>query len=848
MDDENETHIGQRNAARAIARFLRDYFADQDAGRERPLAAYLADAVGFETEVERAYRQVQDENDTLQLELGGLESTLEPGLRLGSYRIEEEIGAGGQGVVYAAIDSTLDRRVAIKVLRTALQNSTFGRRFEREARVLARLDHPGICGILEVHLEERPPYLVLPWIEGRSLARLIRVEGATLDRAEALRRLGLIEQAARALHAAHEVGIVHRDLKPGNIMEHRDGRVVVLDFGLAMTSEGTEAPTLTNEGQILGTLPYMSPEQLAGRPLDRRTDVYSLAVTAHELITGALPHEGVEMGTRLEAIALGDRRPLGRSIQTMFPDLQVALDVAMDVDAAGRYTSLADFADDLRRIRDDEPIKARRLGPLQRLNRWRRRHRALAAATAASFLLLAAGLVTALVLLDRVNDQRRLATNRLAASQRLADLGLLDDLADREAVLWPVSRAIVDDLLLWLADRNAILERLERHAADLARLRSEVEPSAEDRRMTRILDEIVRRSDRLREQGGEPVHPAIEVRLEKSRAVAQATLIDARPAWRAAARRVADDARYAGLALEPREGLVPLGRDPQSQLEEFALWVSGTVPAREPGSGRLVQSADSAVVLVLLPGAIARLGATRVARSPNDSHIDPRARDLESPVHTVELDAFLIAKYELTQSQFMSVNVNNPSENYYVTDDAAERSRHPVDSIDWARSRETAQRLGGDLPTEAQWEHACRAGTTTVFSCGNEPLDLEGSANLADQDSKNAYHDRWVFEEDFEDGFIGHAPVGHFAANPFGLHDMHGNVWEWCLDHYCDYGVPVQVGSGLRPDGDTRYRMLRGGSYFFDSYMARSAHRELVTPTEGRFHIGMRLVINLHPR
>ncbi|MBN2316039.1 MAG: serine/threonine-protein kinase [Sedimentisphaerales bacterium] len=214
------------------------------------------------------------------------------GQRVGSFEIVEMIGKGGMGVVYLARDSKLDRLVAVKRLPAELQASSTARtRFTREAKLLASLSHPNI-GVIHDIIEpaEGSAYLVLEYIPGETLAE--RIARESLELKDAL-SMGL--QIAEAVCAAHEAGVIHRDLKPSNIKITPDGRIKVLDFGLAKTtiskSTGSE-PTVTQAGRVMGTPAYMSPEQARGKPVDRRSDVWSFGCLLYEMLTGHLPFEG----------------------------------------------------------------------------------------------------------------------------------------------------------------------------------------------------------------------------------------------------------------------------------------------------------------------------------------------------------------------------------------------------------------------------------------------------------------------------------------------------------------------------------------------------------------------------
>ena len=221
------------------------------------------------------------------------------GRRLGGYEIHARIGVGGMGEVYRARDTKLGRDVAIKILPSAF-SSVPDRlaRFDREARVLASLNHPHIAAIYGLEDVDGVPALVLELVDGETLADRIAHGPVRLNEA-----LTLARQIADALEAAHEKGIIHRDLKPANVKITSDGVVKVLDFGLARVATGdvgtadlTQSPTITvggtREGSILGTASYMSPEQARGRPADKRADVWAFGIVLYEMLTGRAAFEG----------------------------------------------------------------------------------------------------------------------------------------------------------------------------------------------------------------------------------------------------------------------------------------------------------------------------------------------------------------------------------------------------------------------------------------------------------------------------------------------------------------------------------------------------------------------------
>ena len=245
---------------------------------------------------------------------------LTPGTRLGPYEIQSPLGAGGMGEVYRATDTKLGRDVALKVLPAEMaQDPERLGRFRREAKALAQLDHPNIVTIYSVEESDGVHFLTMQLVEGQPLDRLICTGGLPLEQ--------IVEVASAlgdALAAAHEKGIVHRDLKPANVMVSNEGRVKVLDFGLAKDVRGSNlgdatmtSASQTEVGVVMGTPAYMSPEQTSGRPLDHRTDIFSLGVLLHEMATGRRPFEGSSSAELVSAI-LRDTPP---SVTDMRPDL-----------------------------------------------------------------------------------------------------------------------------------------------------------------------------------------------------------------------------------------------------------------------------------------------------------------------------------------------------------------------------------------------------------------------------------------------------------------------------------------------------------------------------------------------
>jgi serine/threonine protein kinase/tetratricopeptide (TPR) repeat protein len=279
---------------------------------------------------------------------------LATGTRLGTYEIVGPLGSGGMGEVYRAKDLRLGREVAVKVLPTGVASSPdLLARFEHEARTVAVLNHPNIVTLYSVEDVEGIRFLTMELVEGQTLSTLIAPGGLPLPRL-----LDLVIPLTEALATAHERGVVHRDLKPGNVMVTREGRVKVLDFGLAklvaadtaLHVGATTAASLSGEGQILGTTAYMAPEQLKGETVDVRTDLFAMGIIIYELATGRSPFPGGSVAEVSSAILRDTPQPLGQIRPDLPPDLERIVGRCLEKQTQDRIQSALDLSHELRRL------------------------------------------------------------------------------------------------------------------------------------------------------------------------------------------------------------------------------------------------------------------------------------------------------------------------------------------------------------------------------------------------------------------------------------------------------------------------------------------------------------------
>ena len=360
-------------------------------------------------------------------------SPQEGGERFGPYLVLEELGRGGQGIVYLAEDTRLRRKVALKILDSKTVSTEALRRLHREARIAAAIDHPGICRVLDVQLTDRAAYVAMQFIPGRTLADLIQETRCSAADADLGDVVALVEAVADALGTAHGVGVVHRDVKPSNVMVKPDGQPVLLDFGLARL-DGPEEQAITKAGTICGSPGYMAGEQIAGERIDARTDVHALGVVLYEYLTRQRPYEGDSAAEVHAAILAGARRDPRRLRPDIPGDLATIVETAMAREPQRRYANGSEFAEDLRRFRTNEPIRARKVGPITRMRLWIRR-RPLAAALVFTIVIAVFGIGGLGTYLVSQRDTLALGAQRQVEMRReslIADgfQGLLDGLGN----------------------------------------------------------------------------------------------------------------------------------------------------------------------------------------------------------------------------------------------------------------------------------------------------------------------------------------------------------------------------------------------------------------------------------
>jgi serine/threonine-protein kinase len=798
----------------------------------------------------------------------------------GKYRVRGELARGGVGVVFKGHDIDLGRDVALKFLQEGFGNDpSFVQRFIEEAQIGAQLQHPGIVPVYDLSIAAGRPFFTMKLIRGRTLSALL---AERLDPSQDRRRyLAIFESVCQTMAYAHARGVVHRDLKPANVMIGSFGEVNIVDWGMGKVMRAGGAAdeeraaqktpmslveTVRHKygsqsiaGSIMGTPAYMPPEQARGDidGMDERSDVFSLGAMLCEILTGQPAYVGDfhELMAAARDGQLADARQRLAKCGADEVIVHLALDcLAPAINARPRHAGeVADrmskyLADAEQRVRDAE-VRAR-------------------AAKRTQKLVIGVGIAIAAALVISVMSWRS-ARRALDEYDLLANGVRLREAMDAQNRLHPAWPENAAALGRWLDEQaKPLVAELPHLEATLSELRASAASSGPagfvfaDKATQFKHDNLARLVLDLQAFADPQTGLLQEVAQRRAwaSAVEELTITRYRASWQEAreALRRADDVvasrAYAErpIDLAPQMGLVPIGMNPRTKLWEFydlrSAWDPASrvapaelrIPSLRP-DGSLEVTDDTGLVFILVPGGSFAMGAQHA--DANGANFDPEAEVSEGPVQEVVLGAYFLSRYELTQAQWQRLcggdepslsRAGRPSGDRYIT------GANPVEGVNWLRATEVLGSLGWQLPTEAQWERACRAGTITVWSTGNAASSLQGFANLSDAAALRA-NMSWPVEAGVDDGYLAHAPVGAFRPNAFGFHDMHGNVFEWCLDPAGGYvGRPPRAGDGYRDAPDRGSRVSRGGSFAFPAVSARSAYRYFESAESSDGNLGVR--------
>ncbi len=386
----------------------------------------IAEEVRAMLDLDRAKHNILD-NPAIEIDPREISDETLPD-SIANYTPTRILGEGGMGIVYEAEQKDTNRRVALKVIRTRTIQDKIRKRFQREAQILAKLNHPGIATIYESGTadDNRTPFVAMELVEGQPIHHFVRDTSPSIEQ-----RVELIVKVCRAVAYAHSIGIIHRDLKPGNILVTPDAEPKVLDFGIAMDMQLDERTMITQTGQLLGTLQYMAPEQVdrSTNESSTRTDVYALGLIAFELLTGTSPHAGRDSSMYELVRSIRDDAPqtLGTHDRALRGDLETIIAKALAREPQRRYPDAGALADDLDRFLHNKPIQARPPSTWYQLRKFSQRNPLLVGSVASIMLVL----VVAIILVSnalRIANQERAIAKQEQHAQELTALFVTEDL------------------------------------------------------------------------------------------------------------------------------------------------------------------------------------------------------------------------------------------------------------------------------------------------------------------------------------------------------------------------------------------------------------------------------------
>jgi serine/threonine protein kinase/formylglycine-generating enzyme required for sulfatase activity len=742
----------------------------------------------------------------------------------GRYTLVEKIGEGGMGEVWVAKQTEpVKRKVALKLIKAGMDSKAVLQRFEQERQALALMDHPNIARVLDGGMTaDRRPFFVMELVNGLPLTKFC--DQAKLGVRE---RLVLFTPICQAVQHAHQKGIIHRDLKPSNVLVTIiDGRPIpkVIDFGVAKATSGrlTDESLSTQFGAVLGTLEYMSPEQagFAGEDIDTRADIYSLGVILYELLTGLRPIDG----QRLRKAALTEMIRIIKEEEPSKPSTRLSTDESAPSLAAlrhtepkklaallrgeldwvvmkclekqrdRRYETANALARDIQRYLADEVVEARPPSASYRLKKFVRRYKGQVIAASLVLFALVGGIVGTTLGLFEARRQEQETQKEADKAKKARDfLVSIFRINDIQAGNTTTARQIL----------NQAEHRIPIEFANQPELRDELLAAIED--VNRNLDRTIPAAMILEARGAVQLH---SLRGVRARPVPQTLLYP-------------DDCLT--LAADAQVQLIFLSDLHKERLQpgrETTIGRKGCSPA-----DAVRESHDNVLMtFVHLPKGTFYMGWDGTPSSAKETEIK---------------EDFEIAVHDVTQGQWEAIMGSNPSwfsrkgpARGYVLDISDEELKLlPVEMVSWDDAQAFLKKLNEKergrgylyrLPTEAEWEYACRGGATSLEECSYH-FYLDTPTNDLSSMQANFGGDS-PFGKAPKGPYLSRPTrVGAYPSNKLGLCDMHGNMWQW---------TATALGSD---------RVVRGGCWLSLGASCQAANPVRLAPTYMDSHFGFRL-------
>lgn len=690
-----------------------------------------------------------------------------------NYELLRELGRGGMGSVWLARQVNLRREVAVKFV---LGPEEAARRFEREAKIMAELTHPNLVGVIDSGVDSGRAYIVLEFVDGESLEHRLQREGKLPESVA----LPICEQVLGALTFIHQQGVLHRDIKPGNVLLGRDGTAKLSDFGLARWTD-RESTFQTREGLVPGSPVYMSPELLLEGKADVSSDLWAMAVTIFQLVSGQLPFRGAEIPTLMGQIL--NRDPFeDPALEGAFsPGLLEFLRTALSKTRPERYTDAPTFLAALRRSRVRASSAARsaaRRTATQLTSSSQRRVVAPTAtiATDAAAQTLAPPARLALPFLGFAlvaATALALAVAWTRAPSRIPEAGGTGPGLAAEQPRPEMRATLVHDVDL-IVRAAMVTVRFTSESPARFHLRSGETPSG---LAVASMDDVPSTTHLLRIKGLAPGRRCCwSLTAEGAEATPSAsgevTTLTEKPYWDKP-------------AFQPRAGRHTFLGKNGSGYDEYRNELDGTV-------------------MILVPGAEFVMG---------DRSLSPDA--WSSPAHRVRVDSFLLDKVPVTRARYRTfLKATGYKSVTMDTGGIKQWGEQPVSYVNWPDSSEYCRWAGKRLPTEAEWELAAGAAAGRTYPWGNTPPSPNLQCDWYGPHPPEGAQSR---------------PVGSFPkyAGPFGHLDLAGGVRQWCADWIDeDYysRSPRRNPMGGAPSWDMR-RAVRGASYDANAVDFKLWHR-----------------------